>query len=82
MLGAWKAATSTKDGGGISQKSFFAVAVFLSTPILEPGLAPLNFHAFSTYLAFIFTLVATTKDIFWHFKWVFSVQLATPVFIN
>lgn len=64
MLGTWKAATSTKDGAVNSQKSFSAVSGFLSTPILEPSLALLNFHAFSTYLALIFTLVATAKDIF------------------
>lgn len=63
MLGTWKAATSTKDSAVNSQKSFSAVSGFLSAPILEPSLA-LNFHAFSTYLALIFTLVATAKDIF------------------
>lgn len=64
MLGTWKAATNTIDIAVTSQKSFCVASDFLTTPILEPSLARLNFHVFSTYIAFIFTLVATTKDVF------------------
>lgn len=64
MLGTWKAATNTIERAVTSQKSFSVASDFLTTPILEPSLVHLNFHVFSTYIAFIFTLVATTKDVF------------------